>query len=115
MRTLIAALCVSSVSVFLAACDDNEYINEAEPIKTLYVKEVGNCTPQQTTWDRTVRSECAALMSDGSVQVIRAPVMVGMKRITCPPKTNNIDNSRCVYWNGARPKVPKGQNGQHQS
>lgn len=84
---------------------DYTYIDEAQPLKKQRIVEVGSCTPQQVAWDRTIRSQCAVKMDDGTVKIVPGPVMVGLQLITCPEKTNNIDNERCVYWAGSRPKV----------
>lgn len=95
------------VSAMLSACDSTEYdyVTTAEPVKTNLVTRIGMCTPQHVAWDRTVPSKCTVLLDDGTIMVLQAPVMEGMRVITCPDKTNNIDNRRCVYWYGARPRV----------
>lgn len=103
MKVLLIAL----VAV-LTACDmtPTVEITEAEPIATRTIVQVGMCTAQQAQWDRTVPSRCAVRLDDGTAQVVKGPVIEGMKLITCPERTNNIDNQRCVYWAGARPRVP---------
>lgn len=91
-----------ALSLLLVGCEQEQEITEAPPLLTQTVVEVGACTPQQVAWDRTVRSECAVKMDNGAVKVLPAPITVGMKFITCPERTNNIDNERCVIWYGAR-------------
>lgn len=90
------------LAFLLVGCENEHEITETAPLWEQHVVEVGACTPQVVAWDRTVSSRCVVKMNDGEVKTVLAPVMVGSRFITCPERTNNIDNQRCVIWYGAR-------------
>lgn len=89
-------------ALFLVGCDQVPSERPSpfvDPIEVVTVTKIGQCTEDKSNWASSHPSRCAVMLSNGQVETLYAPVMVGQKITICPADTHYIkEHNKCRHY-----------------